>query len=115
MLRHCHCVSIMLDRAKVTWPPSGCTVTADYSTMTSSIVGQGLKGHNLLGYPRYVWITYDWYHDGWWQDSELLRCDEDELALLLRRSLVIRTIPVSEAPDAPTDVAMVRCTVYANI
>ena len=69
-----------------------------------------MKTHNLFCYPRYVWITYGWYHDNWWTsavNNHPIRCSEDELVMLLRLSISIETDPVPDDFDASTDVQMV--------
>ena len=70
-----------------------------------------MKTHNIVGFPRYVWITYAWYRDEWWTSAvndEPIRCSEDELVQLLRLSLAIEIVPVPDDPNAVTDVNLVR-------
>lgn len=78
-----------------------------------SIKFQATKAHNIAGYPRYVWITYAWYQEGWWTSAvndcdDPIRCSEDELVQLLRLSLAIQIVPVSDNPSAQTDVGLVK-------
>ena len=67
--------------------------------------------HGLDGYPRYVWITYSWYQDRWWRpviNNDPIRCDEEDLVQLLKRSLILGIVPFPDDPDASTDVGQVR-------
>ena len=77
-----------------------------------------MRTDKLVGYPRYVWITYAWYEDEWWtsdENSEPIDCDENELAQMLRQSLAVEVVPVPDDRDAETDVGVVidlaRCIV----
>lgn len=70
-----------------------------------------MKVHNIVGYPRYVWITYAWYQEGWWTSAvndDPIGCSEDELVQLLRLSLSVQIVPVSDNLNAQTDVGLVR-------
>ena len=70
-----------------------------------------MKTHNLVSYPRYVWITFAWYQDEWWTsvaNNDPIRCNDDELAVLLRQSLAIETVPVPDDPNARTEEGLVR-------
>ena len=61
-----------------------------------------------------MWITYAWYREEWWTSAindEPIRCSEDELVQLLRLSIAIEIVPVSDNPDANTDVGLVRASV----
>lgn len=72
-----------------------------------------MRTHGIGGYPQYVWITYAWYQDEWWTsavNNDPIMCSEDELVQLLRFSVGIETIPVSDNPNAQTDVGLVRTT-----
>lgn len=69
-----------------------------------------MRTYNLVGYPRYVWITYAWYEDKWWTsevDNEPINCDDDELAQMLRQSLSVEVLPVPDDPHAETNVGVV--------
>ena len=71
---------------------------------------KAIRTHNLAGLPKYVWITYAWYQDRWWTSAvndDPIRCDESEIVQLLRRSLAIEVVPVSDDPDQATDVGLV--------
>lgn len=70
-----------------------------------------MRSHDVVGYPRYVWITYAWYQDKWWTSAvngDPVMCSENEFVELLRQSLAIGNFPFSSDPDAQTDVGMVR-------
>ena len=68
---------------------------------------QAMKTHKLTGYPGYVWITYAWYQHEWWS-SATIRCDEEELAQMLRYSLSLGGVPLTKDPEVQTDVGLVR-------
>ncbi len=70
-----------------------------------------MKAHGIRGYPRYVWLTYAWYQEGWWTSAvndDPIKCSEDELVQILRLSIGIETIPVPDNPNTQTDVGLVR-------
>ena len=71
-----------------------------------------MKTRNIVGYPRYVWITYAWYQEEWWMsavsDDLQIRCSEDELVQQLRLSLAVQIVPVPDNPNAQTDVGLVK-------
>lgn len=76
-----------------------------------------MRTYKLVGYPRYVWITYAWYEDKWWTSdvhNDPIDCDENELAQMLRQSLSVEVVPVPDDYDAETDVGVVidlaRCS-----
>ena len=71
-----------------------------------------MRTHNLVGFPRYVWITYAWYQDRWWTsdvNDEQISCGEDEIVQLLKQSIAIEVVPVSDDPEQATDVGLVSC------
>ena len=70
-----------------------------------------MRRHSLVGYPRYVWITYAWYQEEWWTaaiNNDTISCEEEELATFLRQSLAIEVVPVPDNRDAMTEVGLVR-------
>lgn len=65
-----------------------------------------------LIYPRYAWITYDWYSQGWWQSQPgdgLSFCSTDELKQFLERTISIKWHPPFDQENiTTTDVGLVR-------
>ena len=75
--------------------------------------------HNLIGFPRYVWITYAWYQDQWWTsvvNVEPKRCEDREIVQLLRLSLAIEAMPTPDNFRAENDVALVsmECMMHVH-
>ena len=61
-------------------------------------------------YPRYAWVMYDWYQDGWWtlaisDDDDVIDCKDHELAGFLDKAL---TIQLPDVSNETTDIGTVR-------
>ena len=60
-------------------------------------------------YPDYVWMTYGWYSERWWNDTANmtdLSCSSVQLESAIERSLSFHhfPLPTQDEEDAPTDV-----------
>ena len=58
-------------------------------------------------YPRYAFITYNWYPDRWWTDDVTttvnVSCSDDELERFLERSISLENYPMAEDHNRLTD------------
>ena len=58
-------------------------------------------------YPRYAWITYNWYPDRWWTEAVTttvnVNCTDDELERFLERVISLENYPVAEDANRTTD------------
>ena len=65
-----------------------------------------------MTYPRYAWITFDWYPQRWWtqndQSVDELDCPDDaQLAAFLERTISLRRHPTQEDVNATTNTGIV--------
>lgn len=65
-------------------------------------------------FPRYLYITYYWWSEGWWLDES--SCTEKEMIAATNRTIAIDYFPeaLSENRDKPTDVGLVSTYVLDN-
>ena len=62
-------------------------------------------------YPRYAWITFDWFPQRWWTRSlsvDELDCSDNELATLVDKTIALRRHPTQEDVNATTNTGIVR-------
>ena len=65
-----------------------------------------------LRYPQYLFLTYAWYSDQWWElDTENLTCSADDRASVLPRTLALLHFDFIQHFDleSPTDTDIVSC------
>ena len=65
-----------------------------------------------LRYPRYMFLTYGWYSNQWWEvDTESLGCSSDDRASVLANTLSLLYFDFLQHFDleAPTDTGIVSC------
>ena len=70
-----------------------------------------------LTYPRYVWIVYDWYPEGWWEIKDTdgrLSCDNEQMKKLLERAISFRRHPLREEGNAATEAGIVSICIQLN-
>ena len=67
-----------------------------------------------LTYPKYVWIAYDWYPQGWWKQSleDGADCDSNMLQTFLERVISLRRYPAPDDSSAKTDAGIVSGVVW---
>ena len=55
--------------------------------------------------PGFVWMSYGWYTEGWWKESNT-NCTVDQIKTAVDRSLSFHhfPLPTQDEKDAPTDV-----------
>ncbi|KAL5491446.1 hypothetical protein EMCRGX_G016732 [Ephydatia muelleri] len=75
-----------------------------YPGQARKILCQALK----LGYtyPKYAWITNDWYNDKWWtaaENSAVVSCTDKQLEVFLEYALAIHSLPTVEDNSGATD------------
>ena len=63
-------------------------------------------------YPRYVFMTYDWFPPKWWtfersHDVVHVNCTDEELANFIERSLSFQWRPVPDNENVLTDTGKV--------
>ena len=59
-------------------------------------------------YPRFVWMSYGWYTEGWWEDElENVDCTPEQMRMAIYRSLSFHHFPIPNE-KALTDVKYVR-------
>ena len=69
---------------------------------------------NNFTYPKYAWISYDWYPLRWWayEESKIeVSCSDRELAEFLEKVITFRTRPVEDDINAATDAGIVSCSI----
>lgn len=70
-----------------------------------------------LTYPRYAWITFGWYPDGWWTravSSDYVSCSDEELeTFILNAGMIqIRQYPTPNNIDGTTIAGIVRLCAF---
>ena len=62
-----------------------------------------------LTYPKYAWIAFDWYPQGWWKrDVENEEdCDNELLQRFLERMISLRRYPAPDDSSVETDAGIV--------
>ena len=62
-----------------------------------------------LRYPKYTWIIYDWFPEGWWKsrDNDTLKCSEEEMKTVLERAISFRRHPLVKEGNSTTDAGIV--------
>ena len=64
-----------------------------------------------FAYPRYVWMTFDWYPQRWWTKKlslDEIDCTDDELERFLDTAITLRRHPTQEDVNAVTNTGIVR-------
>jgi hypothetical protein len=67
-----------------------------------------------LKYPRYTWIIYDWFPEGWWKsrDTDKLICSNEEMKTVLERAISFRRHPLLKQGNSITDAGIVSIITY---
>lgn len=69
-----------------------------YNNIICIVIFQAYLEH--MYYPTYVWITYGWYNLDWWKRSKgTHNCSDEEMLLVLDRSLSVIQYPVTNATE----------------
>ena len=57
-----------------------------------------------LKYPKYTWILYDWYPEGWWisENKAKWNCSNEEMKMVLERAISFRRHPPIPREDNDT-------------
>lgn len=60
-------------------------------------------------YPRYTWILYDWYPQGWWQikETDNLSCTNEDMKNVLERAISFRRHPLPQQGNVTTEAGIV--------
>lgn len=62
-------------------------------------------------YPRYAWMTFDWYPQAWWTQEvsqDIIDCTDKELESFLDKMITLRRHPTQEDVNATTNTGIVR-------
>ena len=73
---------------------------------------------NNLTYPKYAWISSDWYPPRWYafEESKIeVNCSERELAEFLEKVIIFRTRPVQDNKNAIIDAGIVSSQVTKTV
>ena len=70
-----------------------------------------------LRYPKYTWIIYDWFPEGWWKsrDTDSLICSDEEMKTVLERAISFRRHPLLKEGNSTTDAGIVSVAYCTSV